>query len=187
MKNKDKLAIFDFDGTLFDTRKVNYLAYNDALNEHNFSIEYDYYCDYCDGLDYKSFLPKIIGLENNLLETIHIRKKEIYKKYIAKAKMNIHLFNIADLIKPEYWLAIVTTASRKNCLDLLCNFNRENYFDKILAQEDILRKKPDPQGFLMAMEYFSVGPENTIIFEDSSAGLEAAKKAGVAVFKIESF
>ena len=42
LKTKNQLAIFDLDGTLFDTRMVNYLSYKKALNEFNAEIEYDY-------------------------------------------------------------------------------------------------------------------------------------------------
>jgi len=186
-KPEKNLAIFDFDGTLFDTRMVNFLAYNEALNEHNFKIDYEYYCNYCDGLDYKTFLPAIIGHDENFLKDVHERKKENYSKYISQARINSHLFNIADSIRKDYWLSVVTTASKKNCFELLEKFKKEKFFDKIFAEDDIPIKKPDPQGFFMAIDFFSVKPETTIIFEDSKAGLEAAKKTGAAVYKVEYF
>ena len=37
------------------------------------------------------------------------------------------------------------------------------------------------------MAYFGVTPEETMIFEDSGPGLEAALASGAAVFKIEAF
>ena len=36
---KAKLAMFDLDGTLFDTRSLNYLAYKAALEKFNFKLE----------------------------------------------------------------------------------------------------------------------------------------------------
>lgn len=58
---KDKLAIFDLDGTLFDTSRVNYLAYKNALNKFDFDIDYTYYKNFCEGKHYCEFLQSIVG------------------------------------------------------------------------------------------------------------------------------
>lgn len=39
---KNKLAIFDLDGTLFNTEEVNYLSYKGALEQKGYSLEYDF-------------------------------------------------------------------------------------------------------------------------------------------------
>ena len=86
-----KLAIFDMDGTLFDTRDVNYYSYSKALEEGGFNIDYDYYCNYCNGRHYTVFLPSMLNNDKKLIENIHNRKKELYAKYLDKAKINVHL------------------------------------------------------------------------------------------------
>ena len=82
-------------------------------------------------------------------------------------------------------MALVTTASKDNVLEELRHFGLENDFDLVLAAEDIPNHKPDPQGFLMAMERFDIPPERTVIFEDSPVGIEAAKRSGASVMKVE--
>ncbi len=42
-KMKNKLAIFDLDGTLFDTKDVNYYAYKDAMSSLNYNLDYGYF------------------------------------------------------------------------------------------------------------------------------------------------
>ena len=49
MQTKIKCAVFDLDGTLVDTRKVNYQAYNKALEIFGHSIDYDYFANNCNG------------------------------------------------------------------------------------------------------------------------------------------
>jgi beta-phosphoglucomutase-like phosphatase (HAD superfamily) len=44
----------------------------------------------------------------------------------------------------------------------------------------VRRPKPDPEGFLRAAELLGVRPEHCVVFEDSSAGLTAARAAGMA-------
>ena len=48
----------------------------------------------------------------------------------------------------------------------------------------VTKMKPNPEGYLKAMEYFKIKLEETIIFEDSDAGLEAAKSSGAFYYKV---
>ena len=182
-----KLLLFDLDGTLFNTNDVNYNAYNEALSEKNYSLDYDYYCKECNGRHYKVFLPAILNNDEYLIEYVHNRKKELYSKHLDKAIANIHLFNIAKSLKNEYYLAVVTTASKKNACEILKHFGYLDLFDLVLTNDDISKPKPDPEGFLKAMNYFNVDAKNTIIFEDSETGVKAANKTGATVFIIEKF
>ena len=97
------------------------------------------------------------------------------------------LSQFEKLIKSRYNITLVTTASRKNVEDILNTFDKLNVFDKIFTQEDVTKMKPDPEGYLTAMKYFNVKPEDTIIFEDSEAGLAAAKLSGAFYYKVFKF
>lgn len=187
---KGKLAIFDLDGTLFDTKNVNYTAYSRALELCGLKvdIDYSYYCDFCNGNNYKVFLPQIVpNITEQQMQMVHEKKKELYKECLTLAKMNEHLFAMIDLLKSEYVIALVTTASKKNTMDILCSFKVENKFDFIITQEDVKKTKPDPEGFLLAMEKAGASTEQTIIFEDSSTGLEAAKRSGAKYIKVYGY
>lgn len=185
---KTQLAIFDLDGTLFDTVPVNYLAYRDALRPEGFDLDRDYFAAYCNGNYYRDFIPKITGSSDEaLLQRVHRRKKEAYARYLDQASPNRHLFQLARLAADQYHLALVTTASRDNTRLLLDAFDAGELFDLILTQEDVTRKKPDPQGFLMAMAHFGAGPADTVIFEDSQTGLEAARRTGASVLSVIQF
>lgn len=184
---KSNLAIFDLDGTLFDTNDVNYLSYQQALKEQGFDLEYAYYCRECNGRHYKTFLPRITHGADALVETIHNRKKELYPSFLGSVRVNVHLFRIIEAIRNDYHLALVTTASRKNCGEILDFFDKRRLFDLVLTHEDVQKVKPDPEGFLTAMKAMAVPAERTMIFEDSDLGIEAARRAGASVFKAERF
>jgi beta-phosphoglucomutase-like phosphatase (HAD superfamily) len=51
----------------------------------------------------------------------------------------------------------------------------------ILCDEDCGPGKPDPQGFLRALAQLGTAPGETLVFEDSPAGIEAAHRAGMPV------
>lgn len=184
-----KLALFDLDGTLFDTNDVNYYAYKKALEVYNYSLDYDFYVKECNGQNYREFLPIVTNYSSNkVCEEIHDLKKNLYTEFLDKAKINKALFEIiVALKKSKIKIAIVTNASRQNCLEILTYFNKIDLFDLIVTPNDYERLKPAPDGFLYAINYFNVDSKETIIFEDSNVGIESATATGANVFKVEQF
>lgn len=61
----------------------------------------------------------------------------------------------------------------------------EGWVDGVLSGADVERSKPAPDCFLRAMEIEGVTPGETLIFEDSAIGLEAARRSGAAYFKVK--
>jgi len=185
---KTKLAIFDLDGTLFDTRPVNYSAYSQALREEGSLLDRAFYESHCNGKFYKDYLPLIINNPTDeVMERIHRRKKQLYKTFLSSATINEHLFYLIELMRNDYHIALVTTASKVNCMDILEFNHKTSLFEYILTQEDVVSVKPNPEGFLKAIAYFGVAPKNTLVFEDSEAGIEAARKCGASILTVLDF
>ena len=183
---KQFLALFDLDGTLFDTRDVNYYAYKDALEPFGIELDKEYFVTKCNGRHYTEFLPVVMGNSDHL-EEVHKAKKITYAANLDKARENKQLFEIIKVMKETYHIAIVTTASRKNTMDILRHFGYENLFEYLITQEDITKVKPDPQGFLLGMKHFGADAENTVIFEDSDVGIKAARATGATVLVVDQF
>ncbi len=181
---KCNLALFDLDGTLFDTGDVNYYAYKDALAPFGVELDKDYFVTKCNGRHYTEFLPIIMG-DSDHIEEVHKAKKNTYVANLDKARENKHLFEIIKSLKDAYHLAVVTTASRQNATDILKHFGYDNLFEYMITQEDITKVKPDPQGFLLAMEHFGIDAAHTMIFEDSDVGIKAAEASGATVFVVD--
>ena len=47
--DKKYLALFDLDGTLFETGEVNYHAYQDALAPYGITLDKEYFLKRCNG------------------------------------------------------------------------------------------------------------------------------------------
>lgn len=185
-KTKTKLALFDLDGTLFDTGGVNYYSYKSALEPYGVSLDEEYFRNRCNGRHYTEFVPIILG-STAQLESVHKAKKAAYAKNLDKARINSCLFDIIRGLKEKYYCAVVTTASYQNTTDILLYFKVKDLFDLIITQENITKTKPDPEGFLMAMAHFNIPAKNTVIFEDSDVGIQAAQASGASVFVVNQF
>ena len=60
-------------------------------------------------------------------------------------------------------------------------------FSAILSGSDVVHTKPAPDIYLLAAEQLGVNPQSCVVFEDSQAGVIAAKSASMTVFAVPNF
>ena len=187
---KNQLAIFDLDGTLYDTKEVNYRSYLEALKiiGYNVKIDLDYYSKQCNSIHYRLFLPKLVKeITDEEMDKVHKIKKSLYSNNLRYAKRNNHLFNIIDSIANSYYIALVTNANQKNASEILEKHSDKGKFDLIISHENIINPKPSPNSFEIAMNHFKMSPKQTIVFEDSDVGIQAAQKSGAMFYRVFGF
>jgi len=60
---------------------------------------------------------------------------------------------------------------------VLARLGFSELFSVAIAEEDVMRHEPDPGSYLLALDRLNVSAKDAIIFEDSNAGLMAARAA----------
>ncbi len=81
-------------------------------------------------------------------------------------------------------IGLVSSAYRWMVMNVLSQIGLENKFDIIITQEDVQRHKPDPQAYSLAVVKLDVKAGETLVFEDSTAGITAAKRAGCDIVAV---
>jgi sugar-phosphatase len=91
---------------------------------------------------------------------------------------------VAAADKYAKW-AVVTSASRK-LATMRLSFSGFPKPPILISADDIVRGKPDPEGFLSAAKFLGVAPGECVVFEDAPAGVQAGRAAGARVIGIST-
>jgi len=83
---------------------------------------------------------------------------------------------LADL--PASRWAVVTSANRPLAIDRLATAGLA-VPDILVGADEVVRGKPDPEGFLLAARLLGVSPERCLVIEDTPPGLRAGRAAGM--------
>jgi len=168
--------LFDMDGTLLDSSAVVNRVWLTWARRH--------------GVDTQTLLASMHGVRaadtvrrfaGPTLDIAH------ETEWIAQAELNdiegiVPIEGIGTFIQrlePNDW-AIVTSAS----LELATIRLRAAKLPLprvLITAEDVRRGKPDPEGFLLAADRLGVRIDQCLVFEDSPAGVAAAKASGAHV------
>lgn len=178
--------LIDFDGTLVNTEVANAKAYALALNNHGFSVPMELVLSNCIGRHWSKFLPDLLGdsYTENVGKIIASNKKRIYPNFFSEISLNTPLFNLIQSMNSNLQKALVTNASRQSVIAILKKLDLLDFFSAIICQEDVKNPKPDPEGYLLAINLLKVNARNCIAIEDSDTGVLAARSAGLQIIRI---
>lgn len=177
-----KACIFDLDGVIVDTAKYHYQAWNRLAEELGFSITHEQN-ELLKGVSRTESLNVILGLGGiTLTEEEKIlyceRKNSWYVEFINKMDESEILPGAVELLDEliKEGIKVGLGSASKNSVMLLTKLGIIDRFEVIIDGTKTTESKPHPQVFLMGAEALGVAPEDTVIFEDSVSGIEAAKR-----------
>lgn len=182
--NDIQLVITDFDGTLVDTFEANFRAYENAFASNNLSISREQY-KACFGFRFDKFMDAMDISDEAIKNSIREIKAKVYPNYFEYLILNKTLISLIIKMKQGGCkTAIASTARQKNLMNVINYYELEDIFDLILAGEDVVKGKPNPEIYLSVMDKLGIMAEHTLVFEDSKIGFEAATTAGTKYIQI---
>jgi HAD superfamily hydrolase (TIGR01509 family) len=178
--------LFDLDGTLVDSARVNHAAYSRALLEVGARIEPDEVGRAAAGRQWRDFLPAL--LEGASVEcdpaAVARRKGELYRGMLGGLRVNRPLLSLAESVRPEMKTVLVTTSSAESVRAILRHFDLGYAFDLVIAGDDVKKHKPDPEAYNLALARLQLDARACLAFEDSDVGAASAEAAGVTVVRV---
>jgi sugar-phosphatase len=168
--------LFDMDGTLLDSSAVVHRVWGQWAQRHG--IDAATLFANVHGVRSEDTIRRFAGANADVAqETQWILEAEMRDVDGVVAVEGIHAF--IEALDPGTW-AIVTSAPRALAEVRLRAVNLP-IPEVMITGEDVQRGKPDPQGFLLGAQRLSVPIDECLVFEDSPAGVAAARAAGADV------
>ncbi|MBV9129714.1 MAG: HAD family phosphatase [Verrucomicrobia bacterium] len=172
--------IFDCDGTLADSMPLHYRAWLDTVQKYGGQIPEDLF--YALG-GWPS--AKMVELLNERFGTkldpaiVAFEKERLYVERIATIQP---IREVADFAREVAGFAKISVASGgvlPVVTRTLETIKFKDFFPVIVTSEQVKRGKPFPDMFLEAARRMTLLPSDCLVLEDSIAGFEAAKEAGM--------
>jgi len=185
-----KAVIFDWDGTLADTKKAVVESFRRVLIEVGCVVD-SKFIERRIGIGTRKTLKEVLNegsitFDDRTLEEL-IRKKVKVQTELSEV---VNLFEGAtDLLDALYGrirMALATMSSRKVIDRLLSEKRIEKYFEVVITADEVSKPKPDPEVFLVCATRLDLSPEDCITIEDSIFGVKAAKTARMKCIAVPS-
>jgi beta-phosphoglucomutase len=180
-----KAFIFDLDGVIVDTARYHFLAWQKLAQElgieftpeHNEELKG---VSRVRSLDIILELGKVTASQEDKNRWL-IQKNEDYLAYLVHIDQSEVLQGVMPILQflKEKNQPIALGSASKNARPILEKTGIIHYFDAIVDGNDVTNAKPDPEVFLQAAKLLGATPENSIVFEDSVAGVQAANTANM--------
>jgi beta-phosphoglucomutase family hydrolase len=181
-KEAEKAVIWDMDGVIADTGPQHYWAWRSVLAAYKIDLtEADFRRTF--GQNNESIIRGFLGDDMSPEKLAEIAgDKEIEFRRIARrqtqASPGVSAL-LSGLRAVGYKMALASSAPRENISLILGLLGLAEYFDAMVADDDVSRGKPDPEVFLKAAARLGVNPAQSLVIEDAVSGVMAARRAGM--------
>lgn len=179
-----KACIFDLDGVIVDTAKYHYIAWKEIANSLGFEFTEEQN-ETLKGISRYDSLEKLLQIGNITKteeEKISLceKKNQIYLDLANKMDESETLPGVKEFLVElkSKNIGVALGSASKNAIGILEIIGLKDYFDAIVDGNSVKNSKPDPEVFILGAEMLQCSPSDTVVFEDSQKGLEAAISGG---------
>jgi HAD superfamily hydrolase (TIGR01509 family) len=192
-----KAVLFDFNGVIINDEAIHQELIDEILIQENLRPSPDEYWQVCVGKSDRACIAELLKrrgrfVTDSYLTELIARKAQAYQnKLETLEKLPIYpgledaIFNIRAAKLP---MGVVSGALRCEVEQVLTRAGIAQHFAVIVAGDDITVSKPEPDGYLLAVEQLNqkypdlnAKASECLAIEDTPAGIEAAKRAGMQV------
>ncbi|MGD9475094.1 MAG: HAD family hydrolase [Eubacteriaceae bacterium] len=177
-------AIFDLDGTLFDSMFIWDSIGSDYLRSRNIEPEV--------GLDERfkkmsiveaaRYYQEVYGITDSIQTIIDGVNQRIERIYAKEVMLKPYVSEmLAKMVEQHIKICAATATDRYLVESTLRNHNIEKYFSSILTCTEVGAGKDSPLIYEKSLKSIKTDKSETLVFEDVLHAIETAKGAGFTV------
>jgi HAD superfamily hydrolase (TIGR01509 family) len=177
-----KALIWDFDGTIIDSEWPHFVASREACKHYGVQLTLDYWQSRI-GIHNKTHWSQIIidDVGEPADFTFVLERARDHKNAMTLAQPIRD--GVSDLFRDAHAagvpIAVASSSSTSWVGPHLERLSLAQYVTALRTRDDVKHAKPWPDVFLAAAEALALEPADCLVVEDSSAGVQAAKDAGM--------
>ena len=179
--NSINTILFDWDGTLIDTAPYSFAAFQKALSALGVPLESEHYERIYSPNWYRMYAALLLP-ENKWQEADGLWL--LHYEYMKAPLVQDGQYVLNELQNRGYYLGIVTSGSKMRVRRELDGFGLSDVFKTVVCNEDVINKKPHPEGLTVALEHLEKKPEFCCYVGDSPEDIEMGRRAGVQTIGI---
>ncbi len=178
-----KAVIFDIDGVLLDSFEANLKFFQDLMVKSGYfpptreEFPPIFHLNMWDAI---KALTKSDS-ENEIKKVWEAGRDRAVDYPVELLKMPEGAEGIVRVLSKSYDLAIVTNRIRNSIYEAPALEKLKEHFRVVVAYEDTVNHKPDPEPLLLAVKRLGIRPEEAIYIGDVENDVKAAKAAGMKV------
>ncbi|HEX4200913.1 MAG TPA: HAD family phosphatase [Chthoniobacterales bacterium] len=172
--------IFDCDGTVAHSMPIHYTAWRQTAEENGILMTEELF--YSLGGVPTTRIVEILNEKfgTNLdPEQIATRKEAVYLENMGNMQPIEEVAAFARRVATFAKVSIASGGYLPVVLETLGAIGFKDFFPVVVTTEQVSRGKPFPDMFLEAAKRMGVPPNECLVLEDSPAGIDAAKAAGM--------
>lgn len=179
--------IFDMDGVIVDSNPYHKIALKEFCRKHGRDLTEEELRKKIYGRRNQDWLTNIFGpLDKATMKQFADEKEALFREVYEKDIQPLD--GLVDFLKKldqtGFIRVIATSAPRANVDFTLANTGTTKYFSTIIDDSFVNEGKPHPEVYLKAAAAVNCSPPCCVVFEDSLAGVLAARNAGCKVVGI---
>jgi beta-phosphoglucomutase len=175
-----RAVVFDFNGTLSNDEPILYSIYRDLFAEHGKPLEEGDYYGRLAGLTEEAIISGWLGVDGEELATLVRERVDRYLILAANGSTVLDETRAAIRYAADRVpVALVSGAFRTEVEPVLEAAGVASCFRYLVTADDVVHGKPHPEGYERVVRLLELAGEDVVAFEDTEAGVTAAKGAGL--------
>jgi phosphoglycolate phosphatase len=184
-----KVIIFDFDGTLCDTRSNIIIAFRATMEHLGLEMRDEETCGATIGLTlrdgFKSMYPefddaKIDYCVDTYREIFAERRKELMPDLFPGVKETLEA-----LRKRGYRMTIATSRLTDSLMLFMRHHGIDHYFEYAVGSDSVTHHKPHPEPALKTLRELNIAPSEAIMVGDMPVDIAMAHNAGIRAIGVD--
>lgn len=184
-----KAVLCDLDGTLLDSNAFHAEAWQRALAEFGYSVDFESIVKQI-GKGGEQLLPcfipddKIAAIEKEIKT---FRTRLFHREYIDRVVPFADARRLLERMRQEGLRIAVATSSAKDDLEAFKTLLKiHDLVEEDATADDAEKSKPEPDIFQAALRQLRLQPDEALALGDTPYDVEAAQKAGVRTVAVQS-